>query len=263
MSILIIFVFGTAIGSFLNVLIDRLPRDESIQGRSYCEFCKRKISWYDLIPVISYIQLKGRCRYCRKKLSFQYPLVEILTGLLFILVWYYLPSGINLVSLINNPSGFLIKIAYLGIVAMLVVIFFADLKYHIIPDQIQLVLFILSLIVLPQHGLIINEFANHVLACILVASPIYFLYWVTKEKGMGFGDVKLAFTIGLLMGIEAGFLVLYMAFVAGAVVGVILMLIKKSNLKSKIAFGPFLASSLFVVMLWKEQIFKYILGFYR
>lgn len=262
MTLLFIFIFGLAIGSFLNVLIDRLPKDESIQGRSHCDFCKKTIAWYDLIPVVSFILLGGKCRNCKKALSWQYPLVELVTGILFIVTWLYLPNGVIPGLMVQNPSGFLIKIAYFGIVSMLIVIFFADSKYHIIPDQIQLVLFGFALIILPQHGLIINIFIDHVLACLLVAAPIYFLYWVTKGKGMGFGDVKLAFIIGLLMGIKSGFLVLYMAFILGALIGVTLMIFKKRGLKSKIAFGPFLVLSLFTFLLWQDRIFQFIKRLY-
>lgn len=252
-----------AIGSFLNVLIDRLPNDQSIQGRSHCDYCHKTIAWFDLIPVVSYIVLGGRCRYCKEPLSVQYPLVEIATGILFIITWLFLPTGMILESLAQNPSGFLFKIAYLGIISMLIVIFVADAKYHIIPDQIQLVLFVLSLIILPQNGLIVNIFVDRVLACLLVAAPIYFLYWITKGKGMGFGDVKLAFIIGLLMGIKSGLIILYIAFTLGAIVGVVLMLFKKRGLKSKIAFGPFLVSGLIIVLFWQDVIFRLIKSIYR
>lgn len=254
MAIINTFLFGCAIGSFLNVLIDRLPRDESIQGRSHCEFCKKTVAWYDLIPVISFFLLGGKCRYCHKKLSFQYPFVEALTGILFVVTWYYIPSGLTPEILLQYPAGFIFKIAYFGIVSLLIVIFFADAKYHIIPDQIQLGLFVLSLIILPEQGMLLRIYIDHVFAAFLVMAPIYFLYFITKGKGMGFGDVKLAFIIGLMMGIRSGFIVLYIGFILGAVMGIILMILKKRGLKSHIAFGPFLVLGMMIMLLWGKYI---------
>src|SRR3990167_2998470 len=118
----IIFILGASIGSFLNVLIDRLPQGKSILGRSQCDFCQKKLKWFDLIPIFSFIFLTGRCRYCHKKLSWQYPVVEALTGLAFVF------------------SDF----AVWGIIACLIVIFFSDLKYHLISDYILLTLFMFS-----------------------------------------------------------------------------------------------------------------------
>ncbi len=263
MFYLFLFIFGTAIGSFLNVLIDRLPNDESIMGRSHCDYCRKKIAWYDLIPIISFIVLGGTCRNCRKKLSFFYPAIEFLTGISFVLVWKFLPYSIL-------GQGFrqilqariLIRFVYLAITACLIVIFFSDYKYHIIPDQVQIALFALSLFLIPFYGSVTQVFVSRVIAAILVSAPILFLYHITRGGGMGFGDVKLSFIIGLMFGIKAGLVVLYIAFVFGAIIGLLLMLSKKRGLKSKIAFGPFLVTGMFVVLFWRDQIFALIKKIY-
>src|SRR3989344_1536255 len=126
----LIFILGLTVGSFLNVLIDRLPNDKSILGRSYCDHCKKTLSWKDLIPVVSFVILRGKCRYCHTRLSYQYPLVELLTGFLFILTYQF--ATLNFQFSIFNFQ----LIYYLLIVSCLIVVFFTDLKYGIIPDKI-------------------------------------------------------------------------------------------------------------------------------
>ena len=265
---LFLFIFGTAIGSFLNVLIDRLPKGRSINGRSKCDFCKKQLSGWDLIPVISFIILGGKCRYCHKKLSFYYPLVEVITGTIFVLIFNLKFLIFNQFLNLNNLifienfkfqiSNLLSLLASLGIISCLIVIFFADLKYQIIPDSIQIIFFLLSTIYHLGSRISISQFPNFLVSGFLVMLPILFLWWVTKGKGMGFGDVKLAFNIGFLLGTKAGLLSLYFAFIVGAVIGLFLILMKKSKLKSKIAFGPFLVIGTVTMLIFENKIFEII-----
>src|SRR3990167_6556457 len=133
---LIIFILGASIGSFLNVLIDRLPKEGSINGRSHCDFCVKKIAWRDLIPVFSFFVLKGKSRCCHKKLSWQYPAVEFVTGLVFVMVFKDGPYlGTSLIR----------SVLILSILSSLIVIFVSDLKYHLISDYILIALFVFSL----------------------------------------------------------------------------------------------------------------------
>lgn len=251
MFFIFLFLLGISIGSFLNVLIDRLPFNQTVQGRSRCDYCQHKLGVVDLIPVASWFLLGGRCRYCGKRISFFYPLVEFLTGILFIATWLYSPD-----------DNYLIKYAYLGIISTSIVIFFADLKYHLIPDQVQIALFVFSLVLLPIHGFIPQIFVNRVVAAILVMTPIYFLHLITRGKGMGFGDVKLAFVIGFLLGVKGGLLGLYFAFITGAIVGLILLVLGKKGLKSRIAFGPFLVLGMLIMLFWQGEIWVLIQKIY-
>lgn len=258
MLYLFLFIFGTAIGSFLNVVIDRLSNEESVMGRSHCDYCKHKLGPLDLIPIISFFLLNRKCRYCQKKLSWYYSIVEFITGVMFIIIWIYLPQSLLGEGLRRLPSTiYLVKFIYLGIISGLIVVFFSDLKYHIIPDQVQIFLFAASLFLLPLYGPILNVFIERVIAALLVMAPIYFLYLVTKGRGMGFGDVKLAFIIGFMFGIKAGLLILYFAFILGAIIGIILMLLQKRGLKSKIAFGPFLVIGILIMLFWRDVIFEF------
>src|SRR3989344_2720687 len=189
-----IFILGLAIGSFLNVLIDRLPQGVTINGRSHCDFCNKTLNWYDLVPVISFFLSGGRCRYCNKKLSWQYPLVESFTGIFFVAIYL----------LRMDP---LMTISLLGIASSLTVIFVADLKYHIIPDEATTAILFFSMPRVISQGDVFNNFLD----------------LVTKGKGMGFGDVKLAAAMGWLLGIKVGLLALYLSFILGGVISLILI----------------------------------------
>jgi len=272
---LMFFVIGTVIGSFLNVLADRLPQEETIMGRSHCDHCQKKLEGVDLIPVISFIYLGGKCRRCKKKLSFFYPLVEVVTGLSFVWVLIYALSQLGNPALTGfaNPGNLLevlslvranlfYILALLGIVACSIVIFFADLKYQIIPDSIQVALFGFAFLFLATQGLTPQIFLNHVLAAIVTMLPILILFLATKGNGMGFGDVKLAFTMGFLLGMIGGLASVYIGFVSGATIGIILIALKRMKLRSKIAFGPFLIIGLLSALFFNNQIDQIVRTFY-
>jgi prepilin signal peptidase PulO-like enzyme (type II secretory pathway) len=152
---------------------------------------------------------------------------------------------------------------YLGIVSTAIVIFFSDLKYRIIPDSMQILLFAFSFLLLVTVGLTPTVFLNHVAGAFVVMAPILFLFLITKGGGMGFGDVKLAFSMGFLLGPLGGLASLYIAFVSGAVIGIFLLILKKKGLKSKIAFGPFLIIGLVFMLFWGEWIIQMVRELYR
>ena len=248
----LIFILGLTVGSFLNVLIDRLPNDKSILGRSYCDHCKKTLSWKDLIPVLSFVYLRGKCRYCHAPLSYQYPIVELLTGLLFIATYQFATLNFQLIY-------------YLLIVSSLIVVFFADLKYGIIPDKILLPAIVVSLVYLtistfyfPSSN-VLHSISNHLLSAF--GSFLFFLllYLITKTQGMGFGDVKLSFLMGLILGFPGVVLAIYLAFLTGGLVGIILILWKKKKLKSSVAFGPFLVVGVLLSLFFQGQIIEQIL----
>lgn len=281
MTIIFIFILGLAIGSFLNVCIDRLPHDETLQGRSHCDHCRKKLQGLDLIPVVSYLMLGGKCRYCKKKLSAFYPFVELLTGLSFVLVWpiviasptkygaaisniLEIASSLNLNIAPRNDVivFFIMAIGYFGIVSSLIVIFFADFKYRIIPDQATIALFIFSLpFVWIQNptfaGVMLHFWGGVILFAILFAiyhGSIFFM----KREGMGFGDVKLAFAMGFLLGVKAGLIGLYLSFILGGIVSVFLILFGKKGMKSMVAFGPFMVAGLVLMLFFQEKIFAIV-----
>jgi len=244
----IFFILGTSIGSFLNVLIDRLPKGQSIiKDRSHCDHCKKKIRDYDLIPIVSYFILSGHCRFCKKKLSIYYPLVEFLSGLNFTLIFLiFTPHLQNLFQAIYFTS-------LLVITSLLITIFFTDLKYMIIPDSILICLLIFSI---PK--LIFSPFPINYLTQILTALISFFLFYLicflTKGKGLGGGDVKLAFLIGLLNSPYLAISSFYIAFLTGATIGVILIFTGNKKFGQKIPFGPFLVLGCYLSILLKPQL---------
>lgn len=253
----IFFILGTAVGSFLNVLIDRLPNGENpFKGRSRCDYCNKALSPLDLVPVVSFLFLKGRCRYCKKKLSIQYPLVELVTGIIFVLCfWFvtYRELGISQVTIFSY-------ISLLTIFCSFLVIFVADSKYQIIPD-LMLVGATIGLFFYWLSSNIVNLVSN-VGSGVVGALFFLLIYAITRGKGMGMGDIKLAFVLGLFLGFPKIVVGVYLAFLTGAILGVILILIKKKSFGQRIAFGPFLiigASISFFVgdifLLWYSRFF--------
>lgn len=238
-----IFILGTFIGSFLGVIIDRLPRGESIvTGRSHCESCRRKLTFFDLVPLFSFLFLQGKCRYCKVKLSWFYPLVEVVTGALFVLVFFYTGSTYTLETFY-----------YLFVVSILVVIFFIDLKHGIIPFSIIFPAIIVSF-------LYILFYLNHSLLNYVFAATGAFLFFLTlflatRGRGMGFGDVVYVVFMGLLLGFPKIVLGLYVAFVSGALIALLLIGLHRKNMKGGIIpFGPFLVAGTVVSLFWGQQI---------
>ncbi|MCL6096135.1 MAG: prepilin peptidase [Patescibacteria group bacterium] len=270
---IILFTFGLFLGSFLNVLVDRIPKKETVfRGRSHCEFCKKELKWLDLIPLASFLFLKGKCRYCHKKLSFYYPIIELSTAIMFTLTYVYVNSqfsisNFQLISqfpIFNNfiiyYSLFIDLFYYLFIVSSFIVIFFSDLKYGIIADKIVFPAVIVSL----AYSFIIFHLSFIIYLVSGIGSFIFFLllFVVTKGKGMGFGDVKLSFLLGLALGFPKIILALYLAFLTGAISGIILILWrKKRSLKETIPFGPFLIIGALVSLFWGRTIIPSIVIF--
>src|SRR3989344_7251423 len=232
------FALGTCIGSFLNVVIYRLEQEKNIYGFSYCPHCKHPLSWLDLVPVFSFIFLQGRCRYCSKKISLQYPLVEAITGIIFILAFI---RGWPMV----NPASVLHLVFLWYIFSSLMVIFVFDLKHYIIPDVVLFPLIITTIVYRIFEAVVwhmgpVQLALNYGLAGGLASAFFLVIFLVSAGRWMGFGDVKLAFFMGVLLGLQNVTVALFLAFVLGAIVGLCLMVLKQKNIKSEIPFGPFL-----------------------
>jgi len=247
---LIIFIFGLIVGSFLNCVIYRLEvNDSPLKGKSYCPKCKHTLNWQDLIPVLSFFFLRGKCRYCSQKISWQYPLVEIATGILFLLIFNFQLNPVSLVEV-----GFLIF--YFIIASLLIIIFVYDLKHYIIPDRI-----IYSAIVLVLFYVLLRPdfFGRSDFFLSAFGAALFFLLLVliTKGKGMGIGDIKLAFFMGLFLGWPNILIALFLAFFIGAIIGTGLIILKKKNLKSEIPFAPFLIFGTFFALFFAEKILEW------
>lgn len=268
---ILVFLFGLIIGSFLNVVILRLEKSEKLGGRSYCPHCKHPLIWLDLIPVFSFLFLQGKCRYCSKKISWRYPLVEIATGLIFLLVFNF--SGLNW---FDPPDDFLKLIFWFYIASVLIVIFVYDLKHYLIPDKILFPAIIVTFLcrileffyveVLDEYkpfsqmlyyfkeSGILPSLAHYVFAALIASGFFLCIFLISKGKWMGFGDVKLAVLLGLILGFPNILAGLFLAFFSGAIIGVALMLLDRKGLKSELPFAPFLILGTFVAMFWGQHL---------
>lgn len=261
MIILLLILFGLAIGSFLNVVIYRTVYGESfLVGRSKCPHCEHQISWYDNIPVVSYLVLRGHCRNCKKHISLQYPAVEIMTAALF-LWWYGIGSAFFQLS--EQPLSFVQKGFWLFVGICLIIIMVTDYLYQIIPDGVVLALTGITFVyrfVLVRAGIMqVTDFYSMLLAACGASLFFLFLHQVTKGRGMGLGDVKFAFPMGLLLGFPGIFVGIFLSFVIGACVGILLLVTKQKKIGQTIPFGPFLIIGTVITLVWGNSLLSWYL----
>jgi len=243
----IVFILGTIIGSFLNVVIYRYNSGTSpLTGRSQCFSCGKTLSWYELFPLFSFLAQKGRCRGCQVRLSWQYPIVELLSGLIFVAVYSLRLSGLE--------SSLLV-----GIFSTLLVIAVYDLRHQIIPDGLAALFAILSLVKFFSEVSFSNAFHfPHVWTLIagpMLLFPFWFLWYISSGRWLGLGDGKLALGIGWFLGATLGGSAIMLAFWIGAAWALAIIAIQKFlsktknglSMKSEIPFGPFLILAVFVV----------------
>lgn len=230
-------VFGLVIGSFLNVVIWRLPRGESLSHpRSACPQCGHTVRWWDNIPVLSWCLLGGRCRDCREKISARYPLVELATGVFFAaVVWWAMAVGLPLLALL----------AFLYLASITVALALIDLDTHKLPNKIVMPAYLVGVVLLGASSILIADFEALVRAAIgmAVLFAAYFLMALAYPGGMGFGDVKLAGVLGLYLAwLGWGELVVgaFAAFLLGGVFSIALLALRKAGRKSGIPFGPWM-----------------------
>jgi prepilin signal peptidase PulO-like enzyme (type II secretory pathway) len=246
MDYLLLFLLGISVGSFLSVVLYRLRTgDSALKGRSYCDHCHKKIAWYDNIPLLSFLFLGGKCRYCHQPIAIDYPVTEALIGIQFIWVYWLLKINYNFFNWVEGWYSLALLLYWLALFSGSIAIAIYDFKHLLIPDQILVPLVILSagrLLVSGQWSVIPVAFAS--------AAFLAVFYYLTRGKGMGWGDVKIGFLLGLVLGWPLVAVAYFLAFLTGAGAGVILIIAKKKGLKSKIAFGPFLLLGMIIAKLW-------------
>jgi prepilin signal peptidase PulO-like enzyme (type II secretory pathway) len=244
-----LFIFGLAIGSFINVVATRYDGDHFlfantvIGGRSHCEGCKKTLRWFELIPLFSFLAQRGRCRRCDANLSFQYPLAELTSGLIFVFV----PLAIGALSLA--------AIFWIIVFELLLLMSLIDIALGIIPDEICVMLAVLGIL------LAINNNAESRLIGAVAAGAFFgLLILITKGKGMGMGDLKLSIPLGLLFGWPNITLVLMFSFLTGAIAGLASIAFQKNTMKGTIPFGPFLALGAAIVFFWGPSLVSWYLS---
>lgn len=228
-------------------MIYRLPKNESLSGRSYCDYCQKKLSWHDLVPLLSFIFLKGKCRYCKESIDPLIPVVEVTLALLFVSVFLKFP-------VLSDPKLWF----HLFFVSVLLVIFFTDLKHEVIPNKIIYPAILISLLFIA----LTSNPVNHILSGIGAFLFFLILSLVTRGKGMGGGDTKLALFLGLVLGFPTIVFSLYLAFLTGGFISLILILWKKKRFKKDtIPFGPFLAFWGIISIFLGNQLVSLLLSF--
>lgn len=255
---IIIFILGTAIGSFLSVIIHRLhtKKDSMILSRSMCPSCKKKIKWRHLVPVFSWLYLRGKCGYCREKISVHYLMLELVTGIVFLFTFLNF-NFLESIPLISNPEFFNYQINwqvfekfvfYIIEFSFLIGIFFYDTQYKEIPDQLSLPAIAIAIV----GNLIFGE--PEIMSMLIGAAGIFtfFLLQFVLSKGswIGGGDLRLAILVGVLLGWEMGLLALIISYLLGGLFSIYLLIAKKVQRKTQIPFGPFLVTGIIIAVFY-------------
>jgi len=248
---------GLVFGSFLGALSYRLPRNISIiKGRSFCPNCQKPIAWFDNIPLLSFLLLKGRCRNCQKKISWRYFLIEFSTGAIFVFYLFNLLNchflfSQNLACRLFSQFGMSSVVVSLVLFLIVISIFIIDFEKKIIPDELNfwgLVLTFFFLLFSGYSGILNSFFWGSFFSSLFI-----FIYLLTRGRGMGLGDAKVVFWLGFFLGWPWIILWLLLAFLTGAGVGIILILLKKTSFGKEISFGPFLAFSFFLIFFFGDK----------
>lgn len=240
-----IFLFGIVIGSFVNVCIYRIPKKEDIvKVRSHCMSCGYQLKWYDLVPLFSYLALRGRCRKCKAKLAAQYPIVEAANGILYVVI--VLVNGVNVESLL-----------FCLLTSALLTLSVIDFRTYEIPLGINIFILTIGLIRVVTD---LSGWPSYLIGFCSVSVFLMILYYATKGRGIGGGDVKLMAVCGLVLGWKLIILAFFIGCILGAVIHVVRM--KLSDESHVLAMGPYLSMGIFIAMLWGNQIIEWYLRFY-
>lgn len=287
-ALVILFFFGLAVGSFLNVVSfrytpgDRILFTKKIGGRSHCRNCKTTLRWYELVPLLSFVIQGFKCRHCEHALSWQYPGIEFLTGFLTAAIPHFFFGFFQVKSLVglteNQVWFYLFVLLWLLVTYACITLSIIDLRYQIIPDQINLFLLILGsatfLIKLGNPNIFRynGSFIKNYISVLSVSSSLWQnlglavllavlffggIIFFTKGKGMGMGDLKLAIPLAVLLGWPDILLAFSAAFVIGSVVGISMMARKKKGLKDMVPFGPFMVLGLYTVVFYGESLLQW------
>lgn len=244
---ILISLYGLLIGSFLNVCIYRIPRDESIAfPPSHCPRCNTNLKWYDLIPVFSFILYRGKCRYCEGEISTQYPLIELFNAIIYLILSYKF----------NLTIDFLF---YAFISSVLIIITIIDIKEMIIPDSLVLTILILSILHKVSNYILYKNPINLLdsIGGLVLSGGVFIIIILVSKGGMGGGDVTLIGSLGFILGIKYIFLTIFLSFILGAIISIFLLITKIKGKKDPIPFGPFIILGFMITLFWGEKLINW------
>ena len=254
---------------------------KQIGGRSHCMMCKKTLGFFELIPLISFMVQRGRCRQCRHRLSLQYPIVEFTGGLLLALVFAFFNNYLGYIIFFNFTTPFELYAAifiWSAVFLILLTLVVIDIREYLIPHELVFLLGILGVFwtfllwITGSFDFILgsflgtyanifslrgNVFSNHLVGALFGALTIFLIFAVTKGRGIGFGDVKLFFALGLLFGYPDVLIIIALSFIIGALISLVFLWFKKKTMKDLIPFGPFIALSCLIVFFWGEELTKF------
>lgn len=285
-----LFLIGLCVGSFLNVVIFRyFPEDgffcnlKRCNGRSKCMSCEKTLKWYELIPVVSFFAQVGRCRSCGSKISWQYPLVELAGGLAFLSPIYF--SAHNSLFTVLDSSFLIFNTLWIAIFSIFILIWAIDYKFYIIPDELNIFLAVSGILLIAENNFIKNfsEFGqgsflgsfsmlfgfrdniwmNHLLGAIIAVLMIGLIILITRGKGMGIGDLKLAGALGLIFGWPDTIFVLIFSFIIGSIYGIYLLVRRVKGFKDSVPFGPFLVLGSVTLIFFGQSILTQYFKFFE
>lgn len=242
---LFIFVLGICIGSFINVIVYRIPNSISMKGRSFCPNCKNQIKTYDLIPLLSFFLLKRKCRSCKSSISFRYPFVELLVGILAVIIFihYYFTAKALLAF---------------ALCSVLVAIALIDYDKMLIPDILVFLIIPLSVISFFVFGEI--SVVSRILGVFCVSAPL-FIFTIFKKDAFGLGDIKLMAASGLFLGLKLNLIAFFMAIIFAGIYILIKSLLKKLKKDDHIPFGPFLCTGIMLTLMYGQRLIELYLNF--
>ena len=241
---ILIFLYGLLIGSFLNVVIYRVPEKQNIvTTRSHCMSCGYELKWYDLVPLFSYLALGGKCRKCKAKISVQYPLIEVLNGILYLVV--FAKWGLSVDSLL-----------YCLLFSALIALSVIDFRTYEIPLGINGCILLLGVLQVVFH---LSSWKDYLIGFLAVSLPLYLLFMITKGRGIGGGDVKLMAVCGLVIGWQNIILAFFLGCIIGSVIHVLRM--RLSGESHVLAMGPYLSLGVMIAALYGQEMIAWYLGY--
>lgn len=255
----IVSLLGIAVGSFLNVVVFRAKENEPVKGRSKCRACLEPVATIDLIPVVSYFALKGRCRKCTSVLEWQYPVIELATGVLFGLFFVRAAMGIGYPGFVEESEWLLLFARDAIIICFLLIIFVYDFRYSYILDRFSIPAIIIALLLNMALG---APVLSLLLGALLIGAFFAFQFLVSKGRWVGGGDIRMGLLMGAFLGLQLGVVALFLSYVLGAIIGIFLLVFKHRKPDSHVPFGTFMALAMLVTMVWGQQVSDWYLSFF-